>query len=158
MSIINSLIRLARIAGNSNDDTKSAPVQQVQYLGKTADSVMVYPWGMHANVPANVAALMFSNQGNPDNRFSIPFNTKDRPELAANELAFFHPLLPDLMIKLKPDGTMSIESGVKINIVAPETEFTGVVKANGKVIDDTHQHAQGNDSGGNTESNITGVL
>lgn len=130
----------------------------MEYMGKTADGFMVFPYGLFANVPKDTLALMLAIQGNPDNRAAIACSVDNRPDLEEGETAFYHPLIPGLLIKLKADGKMSIESAVKIDIIAPETEFTGIVKANGKIIDDTHGHAQANDSGGNTEVNISGVL
>ena len=118
---------------------------------------MVFPYGLHGNVPAGALALMFAVGGNPENRAAIAWTPKGRPELSEGEVAFYHPLIPNLIIKLQSNGEMLIQSEVKINIIAPETEFTGIVKANGKVIDDTHGHTQGNDSDGDTEASISGV-
>lgn len=156
MKGLKNLLRLARITGPGKDDG-NIPIQQMEYLGKAVDGVIVFPYGMHANVPGDTAGLMFAIEGFPENRATLPFNLKKRPTLAAGEVAFFHPLLPDLIIKLQANGEMLIKSAVKINFEAPETEFTGVVKANGKIIDDTHGHTQGDDSGGDTEAVISGV-
>lgn len=162
MSMIKNLIRWATITSAGIDD-KQFTSQQVEYLGKIADGLTAFPYGMHANAPPDTFALMFSIQGNPDNRAIIPINTKNRPTLASGEVAFFHPLLPDMLIKLQADGRMLVKSGVGIDFVAPDftftgnTAFTGTVTANGKVIDDTHGHVQADDSGGNTEVPISGV-
>ena len=155
--MIRKLIRWARIT-KAGTDTEQFATQQLEYMGKVGEGLMVFPYGIHANVPADALALMFSVGGNPENRAAIAWTPKDRPQLAEGEVAFYHPRLPDMIIKLQANGEMLIQSGVKINIVAPETEFTGIVKANGKIIDDTHQHSQGNDSNGDTEVNIVGVL
>ena len=131
--------------------------QQVTYLGKVADAAILQPYGLHANLPPDVLTLIVSNQGQADNRVALGCLLKQRPDLNEGEVAFYHPLIPDLIIKLEADGAMLIKSNNKINIEAPETEFTGVVKANGKVIDDTHSHTQGNDSDGNSQATISGV-
>lgn len=157
MSAIRDLLRWARIT-KEGGGTEQFATQQMEYLGKVGDGAMLFPYGIHGNVPADFLTLIGAVQGNPDNRVAIGCLMKTRPTLKRGEVAFFHPLLPDLIIKLQEDGEMLIKSGVKINFDAPETEFTGVVKANGKIIDDTHLHAQPNDSAGNTEANITGVL
>ena len=166
-------IRLSRITAPGADDKQFA-TQQMEYLGKIADGTIVFPYGFHANVPADFLALMFSVQGNPDNRFATPFNTSKRPTLASGEVAFFHPLLPDLIIKLQANGRMLIKSGVSVDVDAPEATFSGnvtidgnltvtgtstlgsTVTSNGVDIGETHTHAQANDSAGNTEAN-TGV-
>lgn len=167
-------IRLSRITVPAADD-KQFTAQQMEYLGKVADGITVFPYGIHANVPADFLALMFSVQGNPDNRFAIPFNTRKRPTLASGEVAFFHPLLPDLIIKLQANGKMLIKSGVSVDVDAPEATFSGnvtidgnltvigtstlgaTVTSNGKDISDTHGHAQGVDSNGDTQAVISGV-
>jgi len=145
----------------------------MEYLGKVADGLIVFPYGIHGNVPADSLALMFSVQGNPDNRAAIAWTPKDRPKLAGSEVAFYHPPT-DAFIIWRANGELDIETGTggtkdinikaasvnitaNVNIVG-DTTFTGTVKANGKVIDDTHQHAQPNDSAGNSEATITGVL
>ena len=167
-------IRLSRITASGADD-KQFTAQQMEYLGKVADGVTVFPYGMHANVPADFLALMFAVQGNPDNRLAIPFNTSKRPTLAAGEVAFFHPLLPNLIIKLQANGKLLVKSGVSVDVDAPEATFSGNVTVAGNVQIDgdltvtgtstaadhtsggisgkTHTHPQANDSAGNTEAN-----
>lgn len=63
-----------------------------------------------------------------------------------------------------------ITATTSVDITAPLTKITGdlqvtgvttlgtSVSINGKDIGETHSHAQGNDSAGNTEANIVGVL
>lgn len=152
-----NVIRWSKITKSSPDD-QQFPSQQMEYLGKVADGAMVFPYGIHGNIPADVLALMVSVQGNPDNRAVIGVIPKSRPTLAEGEVAFYHPLTGGFIIWRK-NGDLDIEpaSGGEVNFKA-NVNFTGTVKANGKVIDDTHGHAQGNDSGGNTEANISGVL
>ena len=155
--MLRNLIRLARVTKAGSDDKQYA-TQQVEYLGKVAESQMVFPYGIHGNVPPDSLALMFAVHGNPENRAAIGWTTTKRPKLSSGEVAFYHPLIPNLIIKLQANGEMLIQSDVKINIVAPETEFTGTVKANGKIIDDTHRHSQDSDSDGDSQADIEGVL
>ena len=68
--MIKNILRWARITAPGADD-KQFPAQQMEYLGKVADGVMLFPYGMHGNVPADVLALIGSVQGNPDNRVAI---------------------------------------------------------------------------------------
>ncbi len=125
-------IRLSRITAAGADD-KQFTAQQMEYLDKVADGITVFPYGMHANVPADFLALMYSVQGNPDNRFATPFNTKKRPTLASGEVAFFHPLLPDLIIKLQANGKMLVKSAVSVDVDAPEATFSGNVTIAGNL-------------------------
>lgn len=149
--MLRNLIRWARII-KAGSDTEQFAVQQMEYLGKIADGVIVFPYGVHANLPPDTLALMMSVQGNPDNRAAIGWTPKKRPLLKSGEVAFYHPLLPDLIIHLKEDGKMLVKSGVQIDVVAPEVVITGnltvtgtttlgaTVTSNGKDISDTHTH------------------
>lgn len=102
-------IRMSRITSPGSDDGQF-PTQQMEYLGKVADGITVFPYGFHANVTADVLALMFSAQGQPENRFAMPFNTKNRPKLAAGEVAFFHPPTNSFIIG-RANGDLDIETG-----------------------------------------------
>lgn len=155
----NNLIRLGRIADNLPKDQQQFATQKVEYLGKVADATMVFPYGMHANVAIDSLTLLFSVQGNPDNRAAIAWLPKSLPDLKPDEVAFFHPKIPNLIIKLQEDGQLLIKSAVKVFVDAPEAEFTGNVKingnlevvgsttlsatvtSNGKDISDTHTHS-----------------
>jgi hypothetical protein len=155
--MLRNLLRWARITKSSSDDQQFA-AQQMEYLGKVADGAMVFPYGYHGNVPADVLALTASIQGSPDNRAAIGVSPKDRPTLAEGEVAFYHPSTGGFII-WRANGDLDINAGTnKLNITAAETNFIGIVKANGKVIDDTHGHPQGNDSAGDTQANTDGVL
>jgi phage baseplate assembly protein gpV len=147
----------------------------MEYLGKVADGLIVFPYGLHGNVPADALALMFAVQGNPDNRAAIAWTPKNRPKLADGEVAFYHPLLPNLIIKLQANGKMLVKSGVSVDVDAPEATFSGNVTIagnltvagtstfngtmtnNGKDVGDTHGHAQANDSAGDVQAAISGV-
>ncbi len=170
--MLSKLLRWARITA-PGDDSNQFEVQQMDYNGKVADGLIVFPYGIHGNVPADALALMFAVQGNPENRAAIAWTPKDRPELEAGEVAFYHPPT-DAFIIWRASGELDIETGgsgtadinlkaatVNMNVtqlnVIGNTEFTGTVKANGKVIDDTHGHTQGNDSDGDVEAAISGV-
>jgi phage gp45-like len=82
----------------------------MEYLGKVADGGMLFPYGMHGNVPADFLALIGAVQGNPDNRVVIGVMPKDRPTLKAGEVAFYHPPTRAL-IKWDENGNLSITTG-----------------------------------------------
>lgn len=114
-NMIRSLLRWARTT-KVGDDTADFPVQQVGYLGKVGDSVMWFPYGMHANIPIDELVLMVSMQGNPEARVSIPGSPQKRVKpLAASEVVFFH---PDTGSKLhfKANGDIEIDSQKDVNI------------------------------------------
>lgn len=162
MNILKRMIRLSKITEASKDD-ESYPKQKMGYMGKSADGIIVFPYGMHANVPANVLTLMFAAMGMAESRFAIPFNTKNRPKLAENELAFFHPPTGSF-IKWDENGDLTINNGTATITMIDNTltltgnlVVNGTMTNNGKDVGDTHGHTQGNDSGGDTEDPISGV-
>ncbi len=115
-NIIKSLLRWARTT-KEGADLKDFPVQQVGYLGKVGDSVMWFPYGMHANIPVDELVLMVSMQGNPEARVSIPGSPQKRVKpLAASEVVFFH---PDTGSKLhfKANGDIEISSTKDVRVL-----------------------------------------
>lgn len=162
MKGLKNLIRLARITMAGKDDG-NAPLQQMEYLGKVADGIIIFPYGYHANVPADVAALMLALQGSPDNRVAMPFNTKDRPTLKESEVVFFHPKT-GFFLKWDENGDLIGDNGTGKFTLSGDTMtvdanlvVNGTMTNNGKDVGDTHGHTQGNDSGGDTEDPISGV-
>ncbi len=169
MSRIKNFIRWARVTA-ALAGSKQFPVQQMEYMGKTADGFMVFPYGLFANVPKDTLALMMAIQGNPDNRAAIPCSVDNRPTLNEGEPALYHPLIPDLKIVLQSNGRMLIKSLVGVDVEAPEATFSGnvtiagdlsvtgdtalgaTVTSNGKDISETHTHG-----GVTTGAGSTGV-
>ena len=160
--MLSKLIRWAKIL-KAGTDTDQFAVQQMTYLGKTADGLIVFPYGHHANIPPGALALMFAVEGDATNRAAIAWTPKLRPVLKSGEVAFYHPLIPDLIIKLQENGEMLVKSGVKVFIDAPDVETTGNLKVGGNLeivgtvendgvnIGKTHIHSQANDGNGDTE-------
>ncbi len=104
-----NMIRWARITKAGSDDQQFA-TQQMEYLGKVADGLIVFPYGLHGNVPPDALAMMFAIQGNPDNRAAIAWTPKNRPKLAEGEVAFYHPPTDAFMI-WRANGDLDIETG-----------------------------------------------
>jgi hypothetical protein len=129
------LIIFGRIA-QSGTDAENFATQKVEYLGKLAEALMVFPYGMHANIPADSLALMFSVQGHPDNRAAIGWTPNDRPTLTDGEVAFYHPPT-DAFIIWRENGDLEIEAGTggagNINITALNTNITSNVNITGNV-------------------------
>ena len=92
------------------DNESKFYVQQVEYTEKPADSLMIFPYGIHANVPADAFGIMFSIQENPDNRGTIAWTPKNRPDLVDGEVAFYHPPTKAFLI-WKTNGDLDIETG-----------------------------------------------
>lgn len=104
-----NLLRWARIVSPGTDDKQFA-TQQMEYRGKIADGLIVFPYGLHGNVPADALALMFAVGGDPENRAAIAWTPKDRPQLAGGEVAFYHPPT-DGWIIWRESGDLEIITG-----------------------------------------------
>ena len=148
--LIKNIVRWARITKAGSDDKQFA-TQQMEYLGKVADGIIVFPYGLHGNVPADSLALMFAVQGNPDNRAAIAWTPKDRPKLSDGEVAFYHPPT-DAFIIWRTTGDLDIETGnsgtanvnikckkatvtasESVTVDTPEADFTGNVTVAGNI-------------------------
>ncbi len=150
--------RLAEITDGVVDNGQFI-THQVSYLGKEANGIAFYPYGLHASAPPKSWALMASIQSHPDNRALVISEPKIRPKLKLGEVALYTPLIPGLIITLQADGQLSIKSPVKVFVDAPEAEFIGNLKikgnlevvgsttlsatvtSNGKDISGTHTHS-----------------
>lgn len=158
--MLRNLLRWARITKAGTDDKQFA-TQQMSYLGKVADGVMVFPYGIHGNVSVDALCLMFSVEGNPENRAAIAWTPKDRPKLAAGEVAFYHPPTGGSMI-WRANGDLDIQTKGDINITAANLNVTGethlddIVTSNDIDISHTHVHEQINDGNGDTEFDTEG--
>ena len=168
--MLRDFLRWARIT-KSGSDSEQFHTQQMEYLGKVSDGVMVFPYGVHGNLPEDSLALMFSVQGNPENRAAIGWTPKNRPKMAEGEVTFYHPPTNSVIawrsggnLEITTNANVTLTAGGSVTINAPTWTLNGnmvvngTMTNNGKDVGDTHQHAQANDSGGNTEQNINGVL
>lgn len=136
------------------DNSGQYPTHKVSYLEKNADTVIVFPYGFYANVPPATAALMF-HVGDSADKAAISLSHDSLPNLKENEVAFFHPASGAQMI-WDVDGNLEIKTGNggkgKVYITADE------IIHNGYDIGLSHRHSQGNDSDGDAEQDIDGVL
>lgn len=164
--MISKLLRWVRVIKPGEDDPTKFHVQQIEYMGKISNALMVFPYGVHANIPENAFGVMFTVQGNQDNRGVIAWVPKGRPQLKGGEVAFYHPPTDAFMI-WRENGDLDIETGTSgtgnININATLTTINGdltvtgdtllgdIVKSQGTDISHTHTHSQDADDGGDGE-------
>jgi len=122
-NMIMNIVRRATVTLGGEDKVDFA-IQQVTYLGKTGNCTMISPYGHHANLPANneVEVVMFSMQGQEDNRHGIGYTPKLRPrELPVGEVVYYHPLSQSKM-QYKNNGD------IEINIIGDNGSFLITVK------------------------------
>lgn len=145
-----NLLRWARITDPGNDDKQFA-TQKMDYRGKIAEGIIVFPYGLHGNVPADALALMFAVGGDADNRAAIAWTPKERPKLAAGEVAFYHPPTMGWVI-WRASGDIEIQTGnggagnvlvtcanatitasESVTVETPETTITGNATIDGNL-------------------------
>lgn len=147
VNMIKNLFRWARVT-KAGPDNKQFPVQQVEYLGKVADCMMLFPYGVHGNLTPDSLILMMSVQGQEENRVGIGGTPNNRPELAPGEVAYYHPPTGTI-IHMRASGDIDINTGsgnVNVNttnanvtasdsvkIDTPETIITGNVQIDGSL-------------------------
>ena len=108
--MLRNLIKWATISASAPAEAQQFAVQKVTYQGKVADSAVLFPYGLHANLPAGSLGLLFSVNGESDNRAMIGFDSKNRPQLLENETAFYHPPTGSY-IKWTQAGDLDIQVG-----------------------------------------------
>lgn len=150
MNKFKKLIRWARVTASSLDD-KDFPVNQVEYMGKTADCMMIFPYGMHANPESDALVLMTTPNGDSANRAGIPGTPQLRPKMSAGEFSLYHPKTQSI-IHFRNSGDIDIDTiknnsaninintvnanitaTTKVTIDSPLAEFTGDVSISGKL-------------------------
>ncbi len=147
---LRSLLRFGVVSGPT-DNSKQFPVQLVSYKGKTSQALMLFPYGVFANIPVeNSLALVFSVEGSDGNKAAMAYTPTARPlTLQPGELCIYHPIT---------GSTITLLNSGEVRIVAPETRiqsnltlegnlnclgsasFTSNITSNGKNIGDTHSH------------------
>lgn len=113
LSKIKKLLRWVR-STKAGDDTGKYPVQQFEYMGKTIDAVVIYPYGHHANMPADVLAIAGAINGDSENRAVIGCLPPDRPQLAGGEVVLYHPDSGS-KIHFKTDGSINVVGDLNVD-------------------------------------------
>lgn len=199
MAWFSRIIRWASVV-RAGKDTDSYPVQQIVYLGKTADAVMVFPYGLHANVDGDALGPLLVLNGNEENRGMLPTSMTRRSTLSSGDVELYSPVSRsrvtmrangDVEVNAKAnmvatvggdatitatgslaataadatvtaptitlDGNVFITGGLTMSGGGAADFGTGTMTHDGKVVDSTHGHVQGNDGGGDDEAPINGV-
>jgi len=113
VSYLKRLIRWAKVV-KAGADTGQFPVQQVTYLGKAGDAVMIFPYGMHANVDDGLA-LMVAVGGDAENRGAVPTSMTRRSKLASGDVEFYSPVSRS-RVTFRANG--DIEADAKRDLIA----------------------------------------
>jgi phage gp45-like len=145
-------------------------VHQIEYLGKTANCLLVFPYGLDANPGPDALTLLLAAQGASGAKLGIADDPQNRPKNLANgEVALYHPGSGSLLhfresgdldidtikgaqgnVNINADTvnltvTNSVEVAGDLNVsgdfdVTGDTSLGANVTSNGKDISDTHAH------------------
>ncbi len=111
------MIKLAVTTGiESSDNSSQFPIQQVEYMGKTADCLILFPYGQFARLPKDQLLVLLSIAAEEENRVAIGTgDPADRPEIEKGEVVYFHPETKTFL-KFKNNGELEIDSKGELNI------------------------------------------
>lgn len=76
----------AKITRKGNE-TGQYPIQQATYLGRVSDFFVLFPYGMHANLPVDQLGLLIDRQG----RVFMGTSAIGRITVEEGEVVFYHP-------------------------------------------------------------------
>ena len=112
-----NLIKRGRVSRTDNDSRK-LPIQQVTYMGDTAEFIAIFPYGVHANLPVDALVTLFSVNGQEQNLAGIGEVPEKRiKNLASGEVVFFHPTTKT-RIHFKNNGDLDIDVIGDVNLNA----------------------------------------
>ncbi len=139
-----SMIKWIRTSNAMNDEIQ-LPVSQISYHGVGASGVHWFPYGYHANIPAETLAIAFLLEANPESKILLAGSPLSRPPgLLVGEVSLYHPDTGSKVL-MKNDGSVEV-TAAKLRVVG-DLEVTGatalgaVVTSSGQDISGTHTHA-----------------
>ena len=93
------------VTTSASDDSKNFPENEFTSDQKSEKTVILYPYGYHANMDKGALSLLLSIQGDLANKVAIGGYTEYRPTLVAGEVAVFNPKTEKEII-LKANGDL----------------------------------------------------
>jgi len=116
ITFLRNLIKMATVDMASSDDGE-LPIQQILHNGKTTQAFILFPYGIHANLPPRALLTTFNIFGNEQNKVAMGGLPQERiKELKEGEVVFFHPLTKS-KIHFKENGDIDIESIKDLNLL-----------------------------------------
>lgn len=123
-----NLIKLCRFSKNESDNG-NAPLQQVEYLGKAVDAIVVMPYGSHANIPEDFMAVLLQLSTQEQNRVVLPLSLVERPHpIESGEVVYYHPITGS-KIHFKNNGDIDITTEANVNVNCDNANVTCLTKA-----------------------------
>ena len=100
---IRSIIKRATLT-NTGSDFEEVPISQVRYLGKTADTEILWPYGFGGIPPVDSVCLVFTVNGDESNRTAIASLPSSRPLGLSPGDVYMSNLLTKDIIKMTENG------------------------------------------------------
>lgn len=121
MGLIRNIVKLCSFSKDEKD-SKQFHQQQVGYMEKVGDALVVMPYGTHANVPQDYLGLLLS--ANEQSKFVIPLSSKERVKpVESGEVVFFHPVTKS-KVHFKNNGDIDIETDADVNVICKDINAT----------------------------------
>lgn len=107
---IRNLVRVAEVSRSSADNQLDA-VSQVNWMGKTTNAAMVYPYGMSGNAPQYASVLLMFPGASAQNPIGIPYFPENRFRgLKEGEVKFGN-FIAKCYLFFQADGSVTMKSG-----------------------------------------------
>lgn len=116
----------ARITRKGSEEGEYS-IQQATYLERLADVFVLFPYGMHANLPVGQLGFLLSG------KVLIGTSAIGRIPVEEGEVVFYHPGT-GTKIHFKANGDLDVESENNVNIKAPTVAVDGDLTVSGDVI------------------------
>ena len=110
------------------DESGQFPIQQVSYLGRVSDAMILFPYGMHANLPVDQLGLLIDKNG----RVFMGTSAVGRIAVEEGEVVFYHPGTKS-KIHFKESGDIDVVSANNVNIQATTTAIDGDLTVTGDI-------------------------
>jgi phage gp45-like len=117
--MIRNIVKRAYVS-NSTDDSGDYPTIQISYLSplKTAIAERISPYGLYTNLPKDIQVLVFSVQGNEENKACIGYSQTDRfKNLKEGEVLIGNPQT-QCFVKFDKDGNIDITCGSRETLIS----------------------------------------
>ncbi|MCH9735875.1 MAG: hypothetical protein K0U78_15205 [Actinomycetia bacterium] len=129
---MNKGIKRSTITGENEDDT-ARPVQSINYFKRNTEAEIIFPYGVHANLPEGSLMVTIPILDQCSNLVAIGGMPNERIQVEQGEVVFFHPVTKakihfknngdididsldkDLNVSIN-NGTISASGGVTINV------------------------------------------
>lgn len=115
MGLFKRLIRWALVT-KAGGDAGAYPIQQITYLGKTADAVMLFPYGLHANVDGDSIGPVFVFNGTDENRGMLPTSMTRRSKLGSGDVELYSPVSRS-RVTIRANGNVEVD-GADVSVTA----------------------------------------